>query len=147
MLSFLHELQWWHWLIAAAVLIALETALTGAIAIWWGIAALIVGLLMLVVPLPWPLQLGLFGGLGLAALMLWRRMRKPESPVSSQAPLNQRGVHYVGQTFTLIEPIRGGSGKVQVGDTVWLVHGAEAPVGALVRVTGVDGAILRVETT
>jgi membrane protein implicated in regulation of membrane protease activity len=52
----------------------------------------------------------------------------------------------VGQTFTLVEPIHDGSGKVQVGDTVWLVRGAEAPVGARVRVTGVDGAILRVET-
>lgn len=146
MLSFLHDLQWWHWWILAAVLIALETALTGAIAIWWGIAAFLVGLLMLVLPVPWPLQLVLFGGFGLAALMAWRRLRKPESPVSEQPPLNQRGLHYVGQVFTLVEPIRSGSGKVQVGDTVWLVQGAEAPVGARVRVTGVDGAVLRVET-
>lgn len=147
MLSFLHDLQWWHWLILAAVLIALETTMTGAIVIWWGIAALVVGLLMLVLPLHWMLQLGLFGILGLAALLLWRMVRKPESPVSEQPPLNQRGVHYIGQVFTLVEPIRGGSGKVQVGDTVWLVQGAEAPAGARVRVTGVDGAILKVETT
>ena len=29
--------------------------------------------------------------------------------------------------------------------TVWLVHGADAPAGASVRVTGVNGAVLRVE--
>ena len=65
--------------------------------------------------------------------------------ISDQPALNQRGVQYIGQEFTLVEPIAGGSGKIQVGDTVWLVHGADAPAGARVRVTGVDGAMLLVQ--
>jgi membrane protein implicated in regulation of membrane protease activity len=54
-------------------------------------------------------------------------------------------MHYVGQEFTLIEALSGGSGKIQVGDTVWLVNGADAPAGSRVRVVGVNGAVLRVE--
>jgi membrane protein implicated in regulation of membrane protease activity len=50
----------------------------------------------------------------------------------------------VGQTFTLVEPIQDGMGKIQAGDTVWLVHGADAPAGARVRVVGVNGTVLKV---
>jgi membrane protein implicated in regulation of membrane protease activity len=145
MLEFAQSLQWWHWWIAAAVLAAAETFLPGAIAIWFAAAAVAVGALLLIVPVPWQLQLVLFGVLGIAAVFLWRRYRFDGANESTQRPLNQRGLHYVGQEFTLIEALSGGSGKIQVGDTVWLVNGADAPVGARVRVVGVNGAVLRVE--
>jgi membrane protein implicated in regulation of membrane protease activity len=54
-------------------------------------------------------------------------------------------VQYIGRTFVLSDAIQGGSGKVQVGDSVWLVNGGDAPVGARVKVTGVKGAVLQVE--
>lgn len=144
MIGFLQGLQWWHWWIVAAVLAAVETFVPGVLAIWFGAAALVVGGLLLVVPVPWQLQLVLFGVLGVVLLMLYRRFRHPESPESEQPPLNQRAQHYVGQSFTLVEPIQGGTGKVQVGDTVWLVQGSDAPAGTRVRVVGVNGAVLRV---
>jgi inner membrane protein len=145
MIAFMQQLDWWHWWIAAAVLAALETFLPGAVAIWFAAAAVVVGALLLVVPVPWQLQLVLFGTLGVVALLVWRRVKHPEDAASAQPALNQRGVHYIGQTFTLVEPIRSGTGKIEVGDTVWLAQGADAPVGARVRVVGVNGAVLKVE--
>jgi inner membrane protein len=145
MLEFAMKLQWWHWWIAAAVLAAAETFLPGAVAIWFAAAAVVVGALLLVVPVPWQLQLVLFGALGVVAIFLWRRFRFQDGNVSDQPALNQRGVHYIGQEFTLVEALSGGTGKIHVGDTVWLVHGADAPAGSRVRVTGVDGAILLVQ--
>jgi inner membrane protein len=147
MIAFLQDLQWWHWWIAAAVLAAIETFVPGAVAIWFAAAAVVVGALLLVIPIPWQLQLVLFGVLGVVALLLWRRTRQATDDQSSQPNLNHRGVQYVGQAFTLVEPILGGSGKVQVGDTVWLVQGSDAPVGARVKVVGVNGAVLQVENT
>lgn len=144
MLDFAMHLQWWHWWIAAAVLAAAETFLPGSIAIWFAAAAVVVGALLLVVPVPWQLQLVLFGVLGVLAIVVWRRYRFDEGNVSAQPALNQRGVQYIGQQFTLVEPLAGGTGKIQVGDTVWLVHGPDAPVGSRVSVTGVDGAVLKV---
>jgi inner membrane protein len=144
-ITFLEGLHWWHWWILAAVLAAVETFLPGVLAIWFAASALVVGGLLLVVDIPWQLQLVLFAVLGVAALMLWRRFRHPEGPESEHSALNRRGANYVGQVFTLVEPIEGGSGKVQVGDTVWLVRGTDAPAGVKVRVTGVEGAMLRVE--
>jgi membrane protein implicated in regulation of membrane protease activity len=145
MIAFLQDLHWWHWWILAAVLFAVETFLPGVLAIWFAAAALFVGGLLLVMPVPWQLQLVLFGVLGIVAMQLWRRFRSPEAPESEQPALNQRGQHYVGQSFTLVEPIRDGSGKIQVGDTVWLAQGSDAPAGTRVRVIGVNGAVLRVE--
>ena len=45
----------------------------------------------------------------------------------------------------LIEALDGGHGKVQVGDSTWLVSGPDAPTGARVRVIGVHGSVLAVE--
>ena len=146
MLEFARTLEWWHWWIAAAVLAAVETFLPGAIAIWFAAAAVVVGaLLLLGLPVPWQLQLVLFGVLGVVAILVWRRFRFTDGNVSEQPNLNQRGVQYIGKDYAVVEPLRGGTGKIQVGDTVWLVQGADAPAGARVRVVGVNGAVLRVE--
>jgi len=145
MTDLLMHLEWWHWWVVAAALAAIETFMPGAVAIWFAASAAVVGALLLIVPVPWQLQLVLFGVLGLVAIVLFRAYARRNPAGSTQPGLNQRGVQYVGQQFTLVEPIQQGFGKVRVGDTVWKVSGPALPIGAQVRVTGVDGAILTVE--
>lgn len=145
MIEFVQGLQWWHWWIVAAILAAVETFMPGAVAIWFAGSAMVIGSLLLVVPLPWQLQLVTFGLLGLAAAYVYRRYFSARDQISDEPLLNRRGAQYVGQTFTLVEPLRNGNGKIRVGDTVWLVHGKDLPEGARVRVTGVRGAALEVE--
>jgi membrane protein implicated in regulation of membrane protease activity len=145
MIEFARGLHWWHWWIAAAVLAVLETFMPGAVAIWFAASALAVGALLLVIPLPWQLQLVVFGVLGFTAMLAWRRYRPQATAESAQPTLNQRGVHYIGQCYVVVEPLRNGTGKVRIGDGVWLARGADQPEGARVRVTGIDGAVLIVE--
>lgn len=145
MKEFLMQVEWWHWWIAAAVLAAVETFMPGAVAIWFAVSAAVVGALVLLVPVPWQLQLVLFGVLGLAAIVAFRSYARRNPEATSQPSLNQRGAQYVGQELTLVEPIQQGFGKVRLGDTVWKVSGPTLPTGARVRVTGVDGAVLTVE--
>ncbi len=139
------QIEWWHWWVAAAVLAALETFMPGAVAIWFAVSAALVGALVLILPVPWQLQLVLFGALGLAAIFAYRAYARRNPATSTQPNLNQRGAQYVGQELTLVEPIQQGFGKVRVGDTVWKVAGPPLTIGARVRVTGVDGAVLIVE--
>jgi membrane protein implicated in regulation of membrane protease activity len=147
MIEFAEGVTWWHWWIAAAVLAVFETFVPGAIAIWFAVAAVMVGVLELAVPMPWQLQLVLFGVLGLGCIYLWRRFRPQDYLPKEQAqPLNRRGTQYVGQVFDVFEPIENGQGKIRVGDTVWLVRGPDTPAGAQVRVTAVEGVVLKVET-
>jgi inner membrane protein len=144
-IEFAQSVTWWHWWIAAAALAAIETFIPGAIAIWFAAAALVVGALQLVVPMPWQLQLVLFGVLGLVAIFAWRRLRPQDYAENPIQHLNQRAGQYIGQSYPLIEAIEGGNGKVRIADSVWLVRGADAPAGTRVRVTGVDGATLQVD--
>jgi membrane protein implicated in regulation of membrane protease activity len=148
MLNSLQDLAWWHWWILAAVLAAVETFVPGVVAIWFAFAALVVGGLLLVVPgVPWPLQFVLFGLMGIVALLLWRKFRPAGDDAQTDEPtLNQRSARFIGEIFTLAEPIVAGSGKVRIGDTVWLARGGDAPQGARVRVVAVDGSVLKVES-
>jgi len=145
MIEFAMNLQWWHWWIAAAVLGAAETLLPGAVAIWFATAAAVVGSLLLLVPIPWQLQLVLFGALGFVALYVWRRFKGTHPETSDQPRLNQRAAQYIGQVCVLSEAIAQGYGKARVGDGVWKVRGPDLPAGARVRVTGAEGALLIVE--
>lgn len=147
MLKFLEGLTWWHWWIVAAVLAAAETFIPGALAIWFAAAALLLGIVLLMLPIQWELQLVLFGVLSALATLLWWRYGRTTRDESEQPMLNHRGAQYVGRTFALVEAIKDGSGKVHVGDTVWLVQGGDAPAGARVKVVGVKGAVLQVENT
>ena len=139
------HLQWWHWWIIAAVLAAAETLLPGAVAIWFAASAAVVGALLLLVPVPWPLQLVLFGVLGALAVYLWRRYDRSGQESSALPHLNQRAAQYVGQVCVLTEPIAQGFGKARVGDGVWTVRGPDLPAGARVRVVAADGTVLLVE--
>jgi len=145
MIDYVQQLSWWHWIIGALVLGALETFIPGAVAIWFAVSAAVVGLLLAVVPLPWQYQWVLFAVLGLVAVIGFRSYRKAHPDVEERPTLNHRAEQYVGDVFTLVEPINQGYGKIRVGDGVWKVSGHDAPAGTAVRVVGVDGAILKVK--
>ena len=141
----LQHLQWWHWWIAAAALGIAEALVPGAVFIWFAAGAAVVGALLLVVPLPWWLQLVLFGGLSIAALATWRRYKMQHPEGSEQPQLNLRSSQYVGQVVVLSEPIVQGYGRARVGDGYWKVRGPELPAGTEVRVTSAEGTLLVVE--
>ena len=144
MINSLMYLQWWHWIVLALFLAAAEAFLPGAVAIWFGASAAVIGLLLIVIPIPWQYQLIGFGLLGMAALLAYRAYRKKNPGTFEQPNLNQRGLQYVGSELVLSEPIEQGSGKARLGDGYWKVSGPELPAGARVRVTGVNGTILTV---
>ncbi len=147
MIEFLTALEFWHWWIAAALLVILEMLAPTAFFLWMGISAGIVGILLLIAPaISWEMQLFVFTVLSVISVVAWRVYLK-NNPIQTDAPtLNRRGQQYVGRVFTLTEAIVNGVGKIKVDDTLWKVNGKDAPVGKGVRVVKVDGAILQVET-
>jgi membrane protein implicated in regulation of membrane protease activity len=148
MIDVLQSLAWWQWIIFALVLGAIETFIPGAVAIWFAASAVVIGLLLVVwQDMPWQWQWVLWAVLGIVAMVWYRNYKKANPDVESEPNLNRRGAKYVGQVFTLVEPIEQGFGKVRIGDGVWKVSGRDAPVGTAVRVTGVDGAVLKVEVS
>ena len=136
----------WQWWILGLLLVIFEVFAPGAFLIWIGIAAGLVGLMLLFVPaIAWQLQVLLFGAFSVAIVLISRRYLQAH-PVESEVPfLNRRGEQYVGRLFTLDEPIVNGRGKLRVDDSIWRITGADCPAQSKVVVTGVDGVVLRVE--
>jgi len=142
----LHYL-WW---IAALLLLGGEVLLPGYFMLWIGLAAAVMGVVLLAVPgLTALAQAVIFVILAFASCFLywkWVRPRLNRVPAGNER-LNRRGEQLIGQRYTLCEPIVQGRGKAKVGDGMWLVTGPDLPLGATVEVIGIDGTTLRVKAT
>ena len=144
----------WNWLILGCILLALEIVVPGVHFLWFGLAALIAGALMMILgalapdfaaTIDWPVQLIGYALISTAIVFAVRRYASPSDAPSDQPDLNARSAQYVGRTFVVAVAITGGRGKAHVGDTLWVVKGKDAPKGASVRVTGFEGPVLIVE--
>jgi hypothetical protein len=140
------NILFWHWWILSLALVVLEMLAPGtAFFIWMGVAAGITGIVLLLAPsLSWQIQLLVFSAVSIATILVWRSYAKNKAPVSDEPLLNRRGEQYVGRVFTLEEPVVNRFGKLRVDDTTWKIEGEDMPAGTHVRVTGVDGTVLRV---
>jgi len=143
----LDDIQFWYWWVAAVVFLAIEVFAPGAVFLWMGVAAAIVGAVLWVAPeITWEYQFLLFAVLAVSTAFGWRTYRRRYPPPESDHPtLNRRGMQYVGRVFTLATPVVNGQGKLSIDDTIWKVEGEDLPEGTQVRVVGVDGTILRIE--
>jgi len=146
-MEWLDQIEFWHWLIAAVVMIIIEMILPAAYFLWMGISAFVVGLAIYAVPdMPVLIQVIIFGVLSVVCLVLYKRHKKSNPNVNDQPNLNRRGEQYVGRSFTLEEAIVNGVGKIKVDDSTWRVKGTDMPAGMKVRVMSVEGTIFNVET-
>lgn len=135
----------WNWLIFGFILMALELVAPGVFLFWFGLAALLVGLVSFALHPSWQSQLLMFAAFAVAAVPLWRRLSRSNREASQSNPyLNRRAAALVGRVFTLEKPIIDGSGTVRVDDTIWRVAGPDAPAGSRVKVVQADGANLTV---
>ena len=120
----------------------------GFVLFWFGMAALVVGVLTFIVPeIGWPWQVTLFAVLAAGFIVMWWRWRaaNPKAPDEAEQ-LNHRANGLIGTVITLSEPLHLGQGRTFINDTLWQVRGPEAPSGAEMRVTGVsDDAVLELE--
>lgn len=136
------------WWILALLLFAGEVLAPGFFLLWIGIAAAVMGLVMLGFPsLGILAQAVLFAVLAFASCMVWWRWLRPrlgrnDDPAAQN--LSRRGAQMIGRRYVLVEPIVNGRGKARVGDTQWLVEGPDMPRGAEVEVEGVEGSTLKV---
>jgi membrane protein implicated in regulation of membrane protease activity len=132
------ELGPWNWMVLGIILLGLEIVLPGVFMLWIGIAALIVGAVSL---LPWQaafwgwqIQVLVFLVLSLLSAYAGKKLMGARTQASDQPLLNRRSEQMIGRTATLVEPIRNGHGRIQLGDTFWRVSGPDLPAGARVRV-------------
>lgn len=137
--------DYWHWLVFGLALMVLEMLAPSTFFLWMGLAAMVVGGLLWLMPgMGWETQIILFGVLSIVAIGLGRRYVK-KHPIETDRPtLNVRGAQNIGRVLTLESAIVNGVGRARLDDTLWKVIGPDLPAGTRVEVIGVEGTALRV---
>ncbi len=144
--EFLNNLEFWHWWVLAAGLIVLEMIMPSTVRLWPGIAAGIVGFVLLASPdMDWQVQVLLFAVLSVISLSLWLGMLRSRFVHSEETNLNRRGTEYIGREYLLEEAIVNRTGQLNIDDTNWRVAGEDVEAGKRVRVVAMDGAVLKVD--
>lgn len=144
------ELGPWSWWVLGFVLLAAELAAPGVFLVWIGIAALITGVLSLLLWETgfwvWQVQGVVFAVLAVVAVLLGRRYVVTSAETTDEPLLNQRAESLVGRTAVLEKPLVEGRGRIRLDDTIWIVEGPDLPAGTRVRVVSTHGRSLTVES-
>jgi Membrane protein implicated in regulation of membrane protease activity len=135
------------WLSLGGVLLIAEMLGGNGYLLWSGVAAIVTGVLVWLVPFGWEWQGALFAVLTLIAAWLWWRWlanRVKQQPRADRQ-LNQRGQQLVGKVFTLDATLINGRGHIRVGDSSWPVTADDdLTAGTRVEVVAVEGITLKV---
>ena len=141
----LEPIMFWHWWALAGALVIVEMFAPGVMFLWLGVAAGLVGVLLLLWPgLALTGQILVFAALSVASVLGWRCYQQAHPVVTDQPNLNRRGGGCIGQRAALVAPIVNGRGRIRLGDSSWPAVGPDLPAGATVEVVGADGTLLQV---
>lgn len=144
------RIEWWYWILAGFVLIGLELVIPSFTIIWFGLGALLVGLVVAVIPhIPDWLQVLLWAGSSVAFTVMWFKYLKPKGD-RTHAGLSKEGI--VGETGIIIKGTSDSFAKGIVrfrisilGADEWTCFADEPlQVGSTVLVEDIEGQILKV---
>lgn len=145
------EILYWHWVVLGVLLMLSEIALTTFFVLWFGLAAILMGGIVFLVPgldLAW--QILIWTVLSSALAFFWFKFLKPLSIDKTKAGMSREAIlGQVGQVINV--PREGMRGKLRfpapiLGSDEWLILSQdELSLGDRVRVTDVSGNSLIVE--
>jgi inner membrane protein len=142
------DILWWHWLVLGLLLVVAELVSAGGFyIIFFGVGAIIVGLLSASGAAgPGWAQLLLFAGVSVTGLLLFRSRLLRWFQVDPQAPAVDAIVGEVCHATVELAP--GAVGQVELRGSAWSARNASSVAlarGTRCRVVGVDGLMLYVE--
>lgn len=145
------DIAYWHWIVFGVVLVLFEIVVSTFFILWFGLAAILVGLLLFVVPalaLHW--QILLWTLLSVVAATAWFRYLKPLAVDRTKAGLSREAI--VGEVGQVIQaPREELRGRLRfpvpvLGAEEWTIISREpVAAGDRVRVVDVAGNALVVE--
>lgn len=145
------KIEWWYWLLAGFVLIGLELVVPSFTIIWFGLGALLVGMLVALLPslADW-LQVLLWALASIAFTVLWFKYLKPKGD-HTHAGLSKEGI--VGETGIIIRGTSDSFDKGTIrfrisilGADEWTCFSDEPlGIGDSVKVEDIEGQMLKVK--
>lgn len=142
------DIQWWHWIVAGLLLIATELAVPAMVLVWFGLAAVVMGVLVALMPsLSLTTQILVWTVLSVALVVLWMRVFKP-GVLKTRAGTPDAMIGETGLLVSDVAPFRHGEVRFQrpvMGSDVWdCVADDNLKAGSRVVVTAIEGSTVRV---
>jgi membrane protein implicated in regulation of membrane protease activity len=143
------ELAWWHWVVFGIGLTVLELALPAFFVVWFGLGAVVTGLVMLVFPaLPLGGQVAVWTVASLAMVWAWFKVFRKEDVRTRVGQSTGQLVGEVGLVTRVVRPFQNGELRLQkpmLGSDTWACRSDdELKVGDRARVLAVEGNIVTV---
>jgi len=140
------DVVFWYWWVLAVFLLGIEILAPGFFFLWLSLSGFVVGSILYLAPsTSLEIQLLFFSSLSIFSIFIWRKYGIQHQMETDHPLLNKRGAQYIGRTFSLIEPIENGRGKIKVDDSIWRVQGEDCSLDTQVRVTAVNSTVFEVQ--
>ena len=141
--------EWWTWVVGGIALILAELAIPSFFIVWFGLGAILVGLLMLALPhLSLTAQLAVWTLASLAMVVLWFRVFKRSSYRTRIGTADGGVIGEIGVLVSAVAPFERGKVRFQrplLGSEEWVcLADAAIAAGERVRVVAVEGSYLKV---
>ncbi len=141
--------EWWVWIVGGVVLMLAELAVASFFVIWFGLGALLVGLLMLLIPtLSLTAQLATWTIASLAMVVLWFRVFKQSQHKTLVGTAEGEVMGEIGLLVGAVAPFARGKVRFQrpiLGSEEWVCTAdAAIAAGERVKVVAVEGSYLKV---
>jgi membrane protein implicated in regulation of membrane protease activity len=143
------EILWWHWVVLGIALMLLELAVPAFFLVWFGLGAVVVGILLAIFPtMTLAYQIIIWTVLALLLIWLWFKIFKPSFHKTKAGMAHGALVGEIGLVTKDIRPYENGQVRFQkpiLGEEVWpSMADQEIRSGERVRVLDVEGNTLKV---
>lgn len=143
--------EWWHWIVGGIVLVLAELIIPSFFIVWFGLGALLVGLLALALDLSVTAQLATWTLASLAMVVLWFRVFKQSFVKTQAGTAAGEVIGEIGLLVNAVAPFERGKVRFQrpvLGSEEWVCLADTAiAAGDRVKVVAVEGSFLKVSKT
>lgn len=140
--------EWWHWIVGGIVLVLAELVIPSFFIVWFGLGALLVGLLALAFNLSLTAQLATWTLASLAMVGLWFRVFKQSFVKTRAGTAAGEAIGEIGLLVGAVAPFERGKVRFQrpvLGSDEWICLADTAiAAGDRVKVVAVEGSFLKV---
>ncbi len=118
-MELLMNLEYWHWWILALVFLIFEVLGFSGFLLGAVVAAVATGLVALVAPVGWEVQITLFGIMAVVfTVVYWKKFRRFNQK-TDQEGLNTVEQRLMGKHGSVVKVLSSTEVKIQIGDTLW----------------------------
>ena len=143
------QFEWWYWVVGGLALVLAELTMATFYIIWFGLGAILVGLVVWVAPgVSATVQIGLWIVASVAMAVAWFKVFKHGLDRTRSGTADGDAIGEVGLLVSAVEPFVKGKVRFQrplLGSDEWVcLADAGIAAGERVRVVSVEGSFLKV---